>query len=217
MNTKLNCFNNFGYSGVAEPHKWILHIKITQIRFVIIEAKPYNSSVADFLIFGTIFRMSVADKDSYFVAVKVFLEKDSKLLILKDNFGDWDLPGGRIKKNEFTTKLSDVLERKMRQEIGSEAMYTMGAPTVFMRHERVEAAPGNPVVRIFAVGYKATLTSGNILLSPRHTEMQWVDINTFKPEKYFTGGWLKGVKEYQLQSLAKCCFLPTAPMEGRSP
>src|SRR3989344_1927750 len=30
-------------------------------------------------------------KDTYFVAVKVFLEKDGKLLILRDNFGDWDL------------------------------------------------------------------------------------------------------------------------------
>ena len=43
--------------------------------------------------------MSTDQKDMYFVAVKVFLEKDNKLLILKDNFGDWDLPGGRIKKD----------------------------------------------------------------------------------------------------------------------
>lgn len=33
-------------------------------------------------------------KDLYFVAVKVFLEKDGQLLILKDGFGEWDLPGG---------------------------------------------------------------------------------------------------------------------------
>lgn len=39
--------------------------------------------------------MPTSQKDTYFVAVKVFLERDNKLLILKDNFGDWDLPGGR--------------------------------------------------------------------------------------------------------------------------
>ncbi len=43
--------------------------------------------------------MLIDQKDTYFVAVKVFFEQDGKLLILKDNFGDWDLPGGRIKKD----------------------------------------------------------------------------------------------------------------------
>lgn len=140
--------------------------------------------------------MSVNEKDTYFVAVKVFLEKDGKLLILKDNFGDWDLPGGRIKQDEFETLLPQIVERKMREELGSDISYSIGQPTIFMRHERVEAVPCNPTVRIFALGYRATLQSGEIVLSPRHTEMKWVDVATFEAEKYFTGGWLKGVKEY---------------------
>ena len=40
------------------------------------------------------------EKDTYFVAVKVFLEKGGKFLIIKDNFGDWDLPGGRLTRDE---------------------------------------------------------------------------------------------------------------------
>jgi hypothetical protein len=60
----------------------------------------------------------------------------------------------------------------------------------------VEAVPGNPTARIFAVGYQVTLDSGTIKLSPRHTEMIWADPVDFAPEKYFTGGWLKGVQEY---------------------
>ena len=135
-------------------------------------------------------------KDLYFVAVKVFLEQDGKLLILKDNFGDWDLPGGRIKKDEFDTPLEQIVARKLREELGDGIAYAVGKPVVFMRHERIEAAPGNPTVRIFAVGYEATFQGGEIKLSPRHTDMQWVDIKTFKPEDYVTGGWLKGVKEY---------------------
>ena len=62
--------------------------------------------------------MSTQQKDTYFVAVKVFLEKEGKFLVMKDNFGDWDLPGGRIKKDEFHTSLEDVIARKMNQEVG---------------------------------------------------------------------------------------------------
>ena len=136
------------------------------------------------------------EKDTYFVAVKVFLEKYGKFLIMKDNFGDWDLPGGRMKKDEFNAPLENIIERKMSEEVGSEVKYELGKPVVFFRHERVEASEGNPTVRIFAVGYQADWKEGEVKLSERHTEMLWVDPKTFKPEDYFTGGWLKGVREY---------------------
>lgn len=144
--------------------------------------------------------MPTSQKDIYFVAVKVFLENDGKLLILKDNFGDWDLPGGRIKKDEFETPLLDIVRRKMKEEIGTDVVYTLQPPSIFMRHERKEATEGNPTVRIFALGYIGKLESGDITLSPRHTEMLWVDPKTFRPEDYFTGGWLQGVQEY-IQSI----------------
>lgn len=69
-------------------------------------------------------------------------------------------------------------------------------PVVLMRHERVEAAPDSPTVRIFGLGYEGRVESGDIELSPRHTEMLWVDVATFDPTGYFTGGWLAGVREY---------------------
>ncbi len=140
--------------------------------------------------------MDTEEKEKYFVAVKVFLKKDGKLLILKDSFGDWDLPGGRIKKDEFETPLDEIIERKMTEELGKDIKYTIGEPIIFMRHERVEHAPGNPTVRIFAIGYESELKSGEVKTSERHSELLWVDPNNFKPEKFFKGGWLRGVKEY---------------------
>ena len=139
------------------------------------------------------------NKDVYFVAVKVFLESDGELLILEDGFGDWDLPGGRIKKDEFNVPLEQVVVRKMSEELGDSVKYTLGKPVVHMRHERVESSPGNPTVRIFAVGYSATYEGGDIQLPSHHKQMLWVDLATFKPEEYFTGGWLKGVEEYLLK------------------
>ena len=135
-------------------------------------------------------------KELYFIAVKVFLEKDGKLLILKDSFGHWDLPGGRIKKDEFDSPLEDVVRRKMYEELGAKAKVKFNDPTIFMRHKREEVVGDSKQAKIFALGYVATLESGEIELSPSHTDMLWVDIRTFKPEEYFTGGWLAGVKKY---------------------
>ncbi len=137
-------------------------------------------------------------KDSYFVAVKVFLEHKGKFFITKDRFGDWDLPGGRLLKTEFNTSLEKVVARKIKEELGGRLKYTLGKPVVFMRHERNEILPDGKREnkRIFAIGYQARYTSGVISLGDNHVDGEWVSIKTFKPEKYFRGGWLKGVREY---------------------
>lgn|SRR3989338_4971698 len=141
--------------------------------------------------------MSIEQKDTYFVAVKVFLEQDGKFLVFKDRFGCWDLPGGRIKKDEFETPLEQVLKRKISEELGDDLQYELdNKPGLIMRHQRTEAVPGTPIVRIFALGYVATLLEGKPKLSPQHTEYFWADPETFDLALYFTGGWLDGVKEY---------------------
>ena len=134
-------------------------------------------------------------KDLYFVAVKLFLRSGDKLLITHDIFGDWDLPGGRIRKEEFDKPLESVIERKIKEELGPNIRYELGKPLVFFRVERTEHANGEKV-RIFAIGYEAVYKDGDIKLGKHHNQMEWVDVSTLKPEKYFTGGWLKGVKEY---------------------
>lgn len=136
------------------------------------------------------------EKDTYFVAVKVFLKKDNSLLIMKDKFGEWDLPGGRIKKDEFNTPLDQIIKRKMSEEIGNNVEYEINQPVVFFRHQREEVDLNREIVRIFAVGYEGVLKSGQVKMSDMFTEMKWVNLKTFKPEEYFKGGWLKGVQDY---------------------
>lgn len=142
------------------------------------------------------------DKDLYFVAVKLLLRDGDKMLITHDVFGEWDLPGGRIRKDEFEAPLENVVSRKMKEELGPGVQYELGKPLVFFRHERKEQQLGERV-RIFAVGYEAKYLSGEIKLGNHHDKFEWVDIGTFKPEDYFTGGWLKGVQEYVGQKLGK--------------
>lgn len=136
------------------------------------------------------------EKDLYFVAVKLLLRDGNKLLITHDIFGDWDLPGGRIRKDEFGKPLKKVIGRKMHEELGGDVKYQVGSPVVFFRVERKEHNRDGQLVRIFAVGYEAQYAGGKITLGDHHDKMEWVDVDIFKPGEYFTGGWLEGVKEY---------------------
>lgn len=144
------------------------------------------------------------EKDTYFVAVKVFLVDDNdQLLIIKDIYDDgWDIPGGRLRIMDFDTPLEEVVERKMREEVGEDVQFDLGEPVVFIRHERFERA-SNDRRRIFAVGYQAKYLGGDIALGAYLREYKWVPLKDFVPEDYFVGGWLKGVKEFQEKLLKR--------------
>ena len=64
------------------------------------------------------------NKDTYFVAVKVFLiDSVGNFLITKDCFGDWDIPGGRLREQDFNTPLELVAARKIKEELGEDVKY----------------------------------------------------------------------------------------------
>ncbi len=141
-------------------------------------------------------------KDLYFVAVKIFLvDASGRLLVLRDIYDDgWDIPGGRLREIDFDVPLEDVAKRKIREELGNEVRYELGEQTVLMRHERLEGASGEKrKERIFAVGYRAEYLGGTIALGEIFKDYEWVDLGNFSPEKYFVGGWLQGVKEFQMK------------------
>lgn len=120
----------------------------------------------------------------------------NRLLITHDIFGSWDLPGGRLKKEEFDKPLETVVERKVREELGPNVRYKLGKPVVFFRVERIEH-DSIEKARIFAVGYEAVYSGGEVKLGKHHDQMKWVDVVVgFKPEQYFKGGWLEGIQEY---------------------
>lgn len=144
------------------------------------------------------------NKDTYFVAVKVFLcDGAGKLFITKDRFGDWDLPGGRLRPEDFATPLPEVVARKIKEELGDAVQYELGEPMVFMRHERDEVLSSGDRAqrRIFALGYQARYLGGELQLGKNHGQSEWVELKTWIPENYFSGGWLAGVKEFQAKFL----------------
>jgi hypothetical protein len=146
--------------------------------------------------------IAMGSKDTYFVAVKVFLvDSDDNLLIIKDRFGDWDLPGGRLREQDFYLPLEDIVKRKVCEELGKNVNYKLTSPSIFIRHEREEIlTSGNREKRkIFALGYITRYQHGDIKLGNNHKKYEWVPVKTFKPETRFTGGWLRGVKYFQIE------------------
>ncbi len=136
-------------------------------------------------------------KALFFVAVKLFLADKNRLLILKDKFGQWDLPGGRIKTNEFSKPFTTVLKRKITEELGSKVKFKLTqAPEIFIRHMRKEKVGSSKEAKIFALGFKAKLLKGKILLSPAHTTHLWANKKDILSGKFLTGGWLKGAIDY---------------------
>lgn len=138
-------------------------------------------------------------KDTYFVAVKALLRRADELLITHDIFGQWDIPGGRLRPEDFNVPLEAVLARKLREELGEALSYELGAPCVFFRHERSEHGLDGRRVRIFAVGYEARYLGGPVSLGEHHDQYLWVHAATFPANQYFVGGWLEGLRDYQLR------------------
>lgn len=136
-------------------------------------------------------------KDEYLVAVKLLLRDGDKLLITHDTFGQWDLPGGRIRRDQFTTPLEEVLSGKITEELGADLKYELGDIKTTFRVEREEVGRGCEKVRIFGLGYEARYLGGEITLGEFHDMYESIDINSVNLEDYkSTTGWVHLLSDY---------------------
>lgn len=139
--------------------------------------------------------MEVNGKDVYFIAVKALVRDGNKLLTTHDVFNSWDIPGGRIKKDEFQKPLKDVLRRKLGEELGDGFRYEIGEIVANFSVERYEVGI-DTTARIFAVGYEVRYIDDDIVLGHNHDKYEWVDMETFKPRLLFKDGWEIGLESY---------------------
>jgi hypothetical protein len=137
-------------------------------------------------------------KDEYLVAVKLLLRDGDKLLITHDTFGQWDLPGGRIRRDQFDVPLEEVLSGKITEELGNELKYQLGDIKTTFRVEREEVGRNGDKVRIFGLGYEAVYLGGDILLGEFHDKYEWIDLKSVDLENYKTdSGWVHLLLPYQ--------------------
>ena len=143
------------------------------------------------------------EHQAFHVGLKAFIAKGEKLLILQDQEGFWELPGGRIEKNEIFDGLEKPLRREVVEELGSDFQYEVGdifytwirKPDPLQSPSDAVAYSGKDLC-IFLVGVLCTYKSGEPKLSPEHQNFKWitkedVDVlefeNTYKDaiKKYF--------------------------------
>ncbi|MEK9151586.1 MAG: nucleotide exchange factor GrpE [Patescibacteria group bacterium] len=125
--------------------------------------------------------------------IVLYSEQSKKFLLLKAStvgseyvrkYGLWDLPGGRLQKNE---DLRTALERELKEEVG-DIEYTLGDVIYACTMTLQEDDPGDPYrVKMF---YLATCDEQNVILSEEHTEFVWKSLEEIENDTNCKD-WLK--------------------------
>lgn len=154
--------------------------------------------------------MAKQKQDFYHVSLKLLLKNnEGHVLILKvpEQFssmaGYYDVPGGRIDIDEFTTKFEDILRREVKEEIGDVDVYINLNPVAVSRgmiHASQRREGGDGDIHIFYVFFEADFKEGDITISDEHVGHEWVNLAEIDLSKYFTGGILQGVEMFLAHS-----------------
>jgi len=134
----------------------------------------------------------------YQVSLKAIIRRsDGKILCLNGKKGAsfegyYDLPGGRIGKDEFKTPLNEILQRELKEELGDLSVSISSAPCALGRHWSLD---GFPVLYVFFRAECGTLVD-DVSVSHEHEGFSWLDITKENVETYFVSGILEGMKQY---------------------
>jgi 8-oxo-dGTP pyrophosphatase MutT (NUDIX family) len=133
--------------------------------------------------------------DSYQVSLKLLLKNDKgEILILKAKEGDisegyYDLPGGRIDKDEFDKGFADIARREVVEELGQVDILFKPVPVAVSRN--FSNRTGNRILHIF---FEAEYRGGEIRISDEHSSYSWINLDSVDLEEYFTLGILDGIR-----------------------
>ncbi len=121
------------------------------------------------------------EHQTFYVGLKAFIAKGDKLLILQDDEGLWELPGGRIEKNEIFDGLEKSLYREVAEELGDYFHYEVGRVFhVWIRKPEFAASSSYAAeyrgkdLCIFLVGITCEYKNGEPELSPEHQNFRWI-------------------------------------------
>ncbi len=109
------------------------------------------------------------DYVSYQVSLKLLLHYKGKILILKTEENDIDLPGGRIEKGEERAPSKKLISREIQEELRTNVRYTVKEPLFWYRGL---SQYGN---WIFVVVHEAEYLGGKIKLSKEHKSYEWIN------------------------------------------
>lgn len=124
----------------------------------------------------------MSSEDCFHLGAKALIVNNKgQLLLLQQNpkksintkAGRWDIPGGRIQKNET---LEDTLRREVYEEIGIEQLYNIEPFLMVLTALRIRLSESD-VGLIFATYLCSIPENSTICLSDEHIQYEWVSID----------------------------------------
>lgn len=123
----------------------------------------------------------MADDALFYVGQKAFIEKDGKILVIRDPIEGIDFPGGKIQEGEAKERQMDALlmalKREVKEETGLEI--EVKEPFVVWYHEFTKEHRNYPK-KVYLVGFRCRYISGDLKLSEEHDKFEWVDEHSYK-------------------------------------
>lgn len=122
------------------------------------------------------------EKDALFcVGQKAFIEKDGKVLIIRDPVDGIDFPGGKIQQGEAKEGDANSLLSSLRREVMEETKLEVEVlnPFTVWYHEFPKNSR-NHGKKVYLVGFRCKYISGEPTLSKEHDMFEWVDKNTYE-------------------------------------
>src|SRR3989338_4967074 len=123
----------------------------------------------------------MGDDALFCVGQKAFIEKDGKVLVIRDPIEGIDFPGGKIQEGEAkegdTSSLIASLKREVKEETNLEI--EVSEPFFVWYHEFPQGHR-NYGKRVYLVGFKCKYVSGELILSDEHDKFEWVDKDSYE-------------------------------------
>ncbi len=135
-----------------------------------------------------------------FVGQKAFIDKDGKILVLKDpNYltkdqKGLDFPGGRFR---YGNELVDELKREVTEETGLEI--EVGKPFFVWTNFNTKRTDNK--IQVVLIGYFCKYKSGEVVISDEHVGYEWVDANNFQNWKDNTDYYKALEKYFELKKM----------------
>lgn len=129
------------------------------------------------------------------VGIKTIIKKEEDILLLITKDGKYDFPGGRIDESEVDLPLAKVLEREVKEELGSSLIFKVEKLAFIAKREYSDNGQKH---KILAVYFEARYLGGDIVLSNEHTTAKWVKPKSIleTPDKFISKDEYQQLKEH---------------------
>lgn len=121
--------------------------------------------------------------------VKALIEENGKILMLKDNKGIWELPGGRIDNNDAK---EETLKRELKEELDINNVEI--GPKIYNFTFEVDC--NDSKYQIFVIVCLCKINPSDLKISQEHTEMKWINIKKIN-DYPMREGYKKAISKYK--------------------